>query len=65
MPDFLTRLIEEKDQLEGRHTKLQSFIKGDKFDKLSMENQHLLLIQASAMHTYLVCLISRISTLTA
>ena len=60
MSDFITRLYDEKQQLEERYSKLKDFIFTDAFTKLDGVQQALLEIQVSAMQTYLKVLIERI-----
>jgi hypothetical protein len=65
MNDFLSRLEDEQIQLEEKLRKLESFLYTEPFDKISKNQQSLLMIQASAMRTYLICLNERISDLTS
>lgn len=60
MSDFISRLYDEKQQLEERYTKLKDFIFTDAFTQLDGVQQALLEIQVSAMQTYLKVLIERI-----
>lgn len=65
MNDFLSRLEDEQIQLEEKLRKLESFLYTDSYYKISKNQQSLLMIQASAMRTYLICLNERISDLTS
>ena len=65
MNDFLSRLEDEQIQLEQKLRKLESFLYTESFYKISKNQQSLLMIQASAMRTYLICLNERISDLTS
>lgn len=60
MSDFISRLYDEKNQLEERYTKLKSFLFTDAFNKIDVRQQGLLQIQVSAMETYLKVLSERI-----
>lgn len=60
MSDFISRLYDEKNQLEERYTKLKSFLFADAFNKIDVRQQGLLQIQVSAMETYLKVLSERI-----
>ena len=60
MSDFISRLYDEKNQLEERYSKLKSFLFSDAFDKIDVRQQGLLQIQVSAMETYLKVLNERI-----
>lgn len=61
METFLDRLINEKNDLQIKFNKLNSFMLSDKFNELDINNQSLLNIQVSAMETYLKCLLERIN----
>lgn len=61
--DFLTRLKEEKAQLDERKSKLEAFIGSDKFVQIDGVQQTLLNIQVQAMATYSQCLLERITRL--
>lgn len=63
MSDFLTRLIEERDQLQDRYNKLGAFIGTPSYDGIRNLQQHALQIQHAAMYTYLMCLNTRIHDL--
>lgn len=60
MSDYISRLIEEKDQLMQRMAKLATFTASEEFRNLYQHQQELLQIQYHAMHTYNVCLTARI-----
>jgi len=60
MSDFITRLYDEKNQLEYKTNKLGAFLFTVDFMKLDEIQQGLLQIQHSAMMTYLKCLNERI-----
>jgi hypothetical protein len=60
MSDFITRLYDEKNQLEDKTNKLGAFLFTVDFIKLDEIQQGLLQIQHSAMMTYLKCLNERI-----
>jgi hypothetical protein len=60
MSDFITRLYDEKTQLEDKTNKLGAFLFTVDFIKLDEIQQGLLQIQHSAMMTYLKCLNERI-----
>lgn len=61
METLLDRLINEKNDLQIKFNKLNSFMVSDKFYELDITNQSLLNIQVSAMETYLKCLLERIN----
>jgi len=63
MSDFLSRLKEEKAQLDERGNKLHDFITGEKFRDINRVQQTLLKIQLQAMTTYGQCLLERITWL--
>lgn len=63
MPDFKTRLLEEKAQLDERLEKLKAFQTSDAFQNISPIQQTLLNIQADAMATYSQVLLERIAWL--
>lgn len=63
MSDFKTRLIEERDQLEGRYVKLGAFLNTP--PSLSTDHLYLLRAQYNAMGTYLCILNARIHALDA
>lgn len=58
--NFLTRMIDEKTELEERVTKLNTFIDSNMFKKLDKENQKLLKKQQAYMLGYLNTLTQRI-----
>lgn len=58
--DLKSRIKKELNELNGRLTKLQNFIKDDKFQKLNKTNQNLLLEQQKVMQKYADILIKRI-----
>lgn len=60
MSTFKDRLLEEKSQLDERGSKLESFIKSEKFETVTSVQQTLLKIQLQAMVTYGQCLMERI-----
>ena len=60
MEDFKTRLIEEKDLLLDKVTKLGKFLASDKTETLSEGNLPLLEEQLNVMNRYLNILIIRI-----
>lgn len=64
MEDFKSRLIEERNELETKTNKLESFIAlSSKFKELDKENQSLLRLQHNTMKEYLSILEKRISIL--
>lgn len=64
MSDFKSRLIQEKEDLQEKLSKLQSFLGNAKlFHNIEKIQQSLLFVQASAMETYLCCLHERLSNL--
>lgn len=60
---FLDRLNVEKAELNERHTKLDSFIKSEAFEKLPDEQRKLLIVQRGVMLQYLEILADRIRLL--
>lgn len=60
MENWYERLMNEEAKTRSRLAKLNSFIAGPDFTKLSKENQALLIIQVSAMKTYIDILLQRI-----
>lgn len=60
MSDFLERLKTEKNELQEKLIKLESFIVSAKFDDLAPVQQSLLKIQLYSMSTYSNCLNERI-----
>lgn len=63
MNDFITRLQEEKAQLEEELHKLDSFLFSEKVEEIDDVQRALLQVQASAMNTYLQCLRERLQRL--
>ena len=63
MNDFKIRLIDEKEQLEEKLDKLDAFLMSEKVDTIDDTQKALLFVQATAMNTYLQCLIERINRL--
>ena len=63
MDTFLTRLVEEKRELEVRTEKLQGFIEGSQFQSIDPIQQSLLNAQIFSMKTYAQILTERISWL--
>jgi len=60
MADFKTRLLTERDELAGRLAKLNDFIVTDQFNNIDEAQQALLIVQSSAMATYLSVLNQRL-----
>lgn len=66
MSDFQTRLIQERDELDARLTKLKAFLSTEEFLlKMSINNQVLLYSQSGLMQGYLNTLNKRIELLGA
>lgn len=63
MPEFITRLIAERDQLKDRLTKLQDFLKSDKFKSVDQIQQSLMIDQEYYMKGYLDVLEKRLNNL--
>jgi len=63
MEPFQQRLLDEKNQVDERITKLESFTSTDLFDQLPAVQMSLLNIQLKAMQTYSQCLLERIAYL--
>lgn len=63
MADFKERLQEEKAQLEERLNKLDTFLQSEKVKEIDDVQKALLQVQATAMNTYLQCLLERIERL--
>ena len=63
MEDFKKGLIAERDELEDKIAKLESFIASPRFESLDKRNRELLIAQRDAMRTYSVILNVRISIL--
>lgn len=59
MSDFKDRLKTEIEELSEKIGKLDSFINGENFKKVDDIQKPLLIIQSSAMQTYLTCLETR------
>lgn len=57
---FMDRLIEEREQIQGRLNKLVPFIMSEAFNKIDQTQRSILKIQAAAMETYFTCLHERI-----
>ncbi len=60
MNPFIGRLLTEKQELDEKLSKLNSFIAGPNFATVDTIQKSLLKIQASAMKTYTDCLDERI-----
>ena len=60
MADFKERLQEEKAQLEERLNKLDTFLQSEKVKEIDDVQKALLQVQATAMNTYLQCLLERL-----
>lgn len=60
---FKDRLIEEKNNLQEKITKLNAFQESENFNKIEPFQMSLLNIQAQAMLTYSQCLTERLSWL--
>ena len=63
LPPFIQRLIEEKDQLFDRVTKLRAFTDTDGFKKLDVTDQCVLHEQLNHMNIYLSILVRRLDKL--
>ena len=63
METFKERLFKEREDLQVKFEKLQSFIHGEKFLDVPEIQRTLLLVQVRAMETYLVCLNQRLINL--
>ena len=61
--DFKSRLVTEKEELEGKLEKLNDFNQSEKADKIDAIQKSLLVVQAGAMYTYLECLKARLERL--
>jgi len=61
--DFKTRLIEERDELHHKITKLTMFLENKPKNDISEEQINLLYIQLSAMNTYYKIIVVRIENL--
>lgn len=60
MDTFKERLLDERNQLRDKLDKLTPFVKSQKIDDLPDTQQALLIVQESAMRTYLMCLQERL-----
>lgn len=60
MDTFKERLLEERNQLKEKLNKLTLLVKSQEIDELKDVQQSLLIVQESAMRTYLMCLQERI-----
>lgn len=58
--DYVARLCVERNELEARLVKLETFIKGETFGKLDERNRDLLTLQREYMAQYLGVLNERI-----
>lgn len=63
MNDFLTRLIQEKEELDLKTNKLEAFLSSEKTGDLDQTQLALLNIQYNAMLTYSMCLTQRLGFL--
>ena len=63
LPPFIQRLIEEKDQLLDRVTKLHAFTETDGFKRLYVTDQYVLHEQLNHMNIYLSILVRRLDKL--
>jgi len=63
MSDFKSRLLEERDQLQEKVTKLDDFIDSDAYTTIAERQQELLLDQIYFMAEYLSILKERIEDL--
>jgi len=52
MTDIILKLTEEKDELDGKIHRLQTFIRSVSFDKISVQQQTWLKIQLPTMEVY-------------
>ena len=62
-PQFIQRLIEEKNQLLDRVTKLHAFTETGGFKKLDVTDQYVLHEQLNHMNIYLSILVRRLDKL--
>lgn len=60
LPEYVQRMIKEKDELYDKTAKCLDFILGDKFDKLNELQKELLVKQHGHMCNYLIVLKARI-----
>lgn len=65
MSDFITRLKEERDELELKRGKINTFMFSEEFEDIDQIQRGLLQIQYYAMITYLKCLNERLIWLIA
>ena len=63
MSDFKTRLLEEKEQLDDKISKLSPFINSDKLSGIDKIQQDLLKLQLPTMQIYSEILQQRINNL--
>lgn len=63
MSTFKDRLLVEKQELDEKRSKLESFQTSDKFKDIDPVQMSLLNIQSQAMATYSQCLLERIAWL--
>lgn len=63
MEDFKKRLIVERDELNDKIAKLESFIESPRFENLDERNRELLIAQCGIMRQYSAILNMRISIL--
>ena len=61
--DFKSRLVEEKEALEEKLSKLNSSNQSEKANQIDAIQKSLLVVQAGAMYTYLECLKARLERL--
>ena len=59
-PDFKSRLVEEKEALREKLSKLNHFNLSEKANQIDPIQKSLLVVQAGAMYTYLECLKARL-----
>ena len=62
MEDYQKRVVTEKKELDGRINKLNAFLGGNIFNKLSTEERKLLNLQCKVMGEYSTILNDRIVT---
>lgn len=60
LPEFQQRVIQEKEELDSKISKLESFIKGDTFKTLNVTDSTLLELQYLSMIQYSQILTKRI-----
>ena len=63
MSSFRDRLENERVELVEKYNKLNEFIRTSDYNELGLRQQHLLIVQASSMATYLHCLNERLECL--